>query len=540
MKYLLFQFILIQGLLLARDPVINFNPVHYQFITMTFESNYSEIVKKRLVFDQELKKQHLDSCKFGALHVIFIDDSEPPQWQLAYPVQRAVKAEDPLEFIEITSPTISVPGIHGTEIVPAMNRLNLQMKELKVYRAFSTIVKYSVHHPAHDPFVEIIVPILEKTTANAIIYQIAYNLVILTVILYFLGAVILMLFKHEKSHLLFALFMFSMAMTKWDWLHSGLRYTLWETFPHLFYLGEPFAFLLAPSLFMTVLSVTRKNFRFKAVHSLHMIPFILSFIVFLIRFYHYPVPIKQELILSGIPFSTFEQRFGMISVHLQMIGYISAAFFVIRRYQKEIPNHQASILSRQISWFYVLLAGLVIVYYLGFIKHVLFQLTSVVSEIFYVVTILSTLVLVMIILYHIIRHPGFFSIVDTNLVQHTKKYSLSARLFETYKARLLKYIKDNKPYLDSELTLQKLSEQVSIPQHSLSEVINRGFNQNFFEFINTYRINEAKTLLVQSGSEKTILEIVYEVGYNNKSVFNAVFKKHTHKTPTEYRLQMVE
>ena len=77
---------------------------------------------------------------------------------------------------------------------------------------------------------------------------------------------------------------------------------------------------------------------------------------------------------------------------------------------------------------------------------------------------------------------------------------------------------------------------VSIPPRSLSQVINKGFNQNFFEFINSYRIKEAKELIAKSHiSNETILEILYKVGYNNKSVFNAIFKKHTGKTPKEFK-----
>ena len=540
MRYIAFLFSLFHSLLFSQDPVINFNPARYQFVTMTFEAQYAEIGLKKHVFDLELAKQHMDSCIHGPLHIILIADSRPPKWQLAYPVQKAKIVKKPLACIEIISPVVSIQGIRESNIEPVLSRLELQMKELGIYRAFHTIIKCSAHRSVSNPFVEIIVPVLEKNSPDALFYHITHNLITTAVLFYVLGAFVLVFFKPKKSHLLFALFMITIAMARWDWLLSGYKYTLYKTFPCLFYLGEPFTFLLAPSLFMAVLSITQKSFKFKPAYFLHLIPFVFVCVLLFFRFYQQPVSIKQELILSRTIFSPMEQRIGMLIVHLQMIGYFGAAFFRIRRYQKEIPHHQASIRSKQINWFYLVLSLIVIIHYSGLIKHALFHFAGVFSEVFSAASILGTLVLIVIIMYHMVRHPRFFSVVDTNLAQKIKQYSLSVRLFEAYKDQLLKYIQQNKPYLDSDITLQKLSDQVSIPPHSLSEVINRGFNQNFFEFINTYRINEAKILLAQSSPKKTVLEIVYEVGYNNKSVFNAVFKKYTRKTPTEYRLQMIE
>lgn len=507
---------------------------------MTFKADYSEIGQKKQKFDLELKKQHADSCIHGPLHTIFIAQSEPPEWQLAYPVKKLYAVKAPLSCIEFISPVISVRRVNESQIVTALSRLELQIKELRVYRAFHTIIRYDNHHSGYDPFVEIIIPIQGKKSRESVIYQFTHNLIILAAILYFLSAILLVIFKPARSHFLFAIFLIAVAMTKWDWLLSGFNYTIFETFPHIFYLGEPFVFLVAPSLFLTAVSMTRKDFRFKAVYYIHLIPFILLFVLLFLRFYQYPAAVKQELILSRRFFSPMEQRIGLITLHLQMLGYAAACFFVIRRYQKEIPYYQASVRSGQINWFYAVLSGIVVIHYSGLIKHALFRFAGVFSGSFHVLSIITTMALIVIVLYQLVRHPRYFSIVDTNLAQKTKRYSLSDRSFETYKDRLLKYIRQDKPYLDPDLTLQKLSEQVSIPPHSLSEVINRGFNQNFFEFINTYRISEAKHLLAKSGPGKNILEIAYEVGYNNKSVFNAVFKKYTRKTPTEYRLQMIE
>jgi AraC-like DNA-binding protein len=99
-----------------------------------------------------------------------------------------------------------------------------------------------------------------------------------------------------------------------------------------------------------------------------------------------------------------------------------------------------------------------------------------------------------------------------------------------------KYVLENESYLEPSLTIQELSKQVDIPVRDLSLLINRHSNQHFFDFINEFRIQKAKQLMKDpSKKEHTILEILYEVGFNSKSSFNTAFKKFTNQTPTAFR-----
>lgn len=98
------------------------------------------------------------------------------------------------------------------------------------------------------------------------------------------------------------------------------------------------------------------------------------------------------------------------------------------------------------------------------------------------------------------------------------------------------YMQTQKPFLDPSLSIGDLAKQLNIAPHQLSQVVNRFFHQNFFEYVNTYRIAESKRLLsIYSAKEKTILEIIYESGFNSKPVFNTTFKKNTGMTPGAFR-----
>lgn len=130
-------------------------------------------------------------------------------------------------------------------------------------------------------------------------------------------------------------------------------------------------------------------------------------------------------------------------------------------------------------------------------------------------------------------------IVNTNNIENEQQKSkqlLSNSELETLKEKLLYLIETEKPYLDSELNLVKLADKLSLSTHQLSYVINNGFNENFFQFINKYKVQKAKELLNNPKYDNyTIVAIGFESGFNSKTAFNTTFKKMTSYTPTEYR-----
>jgi AraC-like DNA-binding protein len=103
-------------------------------------------------------------------------------------------------------------------------------------------------------------------------------------------------------------------------------------------------------------------------------------------------------------------------------------------------------------------------------------------------------------------------------------------------ALLNSFMAESEPYLDPSLSIYNLSKQINIPPKDLSLLINHDLNQHFFDFVNGFRIRKAMEILRDPDKkELTVLEILYEVGFNSKSSFNTAFKKLTRLTPTEYR-----
>lgn len=102
--------------------------------------------------------------------------------------------------------------------------------------------------------------------------------------------------------------------------------------------------------------------------------------------------------------------------------------------------------------------------------------------------------------------------------------------------KLLNYMTDQKPYFDSELTLTSLAKNLNISRSQLSLLINDGIGDNFYDFINKYRVEEVKRLMIDPQIKNyNLLGIALEAGFKSKSTFNLIFKRFTGLTPTEYR-----
>lgn len=94
----------------------------------------------------------------------------------------------------------------------------------------------------------------------------------------------------------------------------------------------------------------------------------------------------------------------------------------------------------------------------------------------------------------------------------------------------------NKPYLEGDLVLPQLAQQLGISANYLSQVINEQLKVNFYDFVNGYRVEEAMRLMRDTAKEKAnILNIALDSGFNSKSAFYTAFKKATSMTPTQFR-----
>jgi AraC-like DNA-binding protein len=105
-------------------------------------------------------------------------------------------------------------------------------------------------------------------------------------------------------------------------------------------------------------------------------------------------------------------------------------------------------------------------------------------------------------------------------------------------SRIHKIMKGEKLYQETQLSLQELADKIQFPSNQVSQAINEGMKQNFYDLVNSYRVEEAKRLLLDDKNKNfTVFSVGFEAGFNSTSTFNTVFKKFTGLTPAEFKQQ---
>jgi AraC-like DNA-binding protein len=133
------------------------------------------------------------------------------------------------------------------------------------------------------------------------------------------------------------------------------------------------------------------------------------------------------------------------------------------------------------------------------------------------------------------RYPKIWQLL---MYEAEKKYAGRSLLDQvdvsTLIGKLTRLMEHDRLYADDQLTLHDVADELSITPHQLSQLLNDRLNTNFNTFINQYRINEAKEMLLNS-PHKTVLAISLEVGFNSKSAFYEAFSRFTGMSPQNFR-----
>lgn len=322
----------------------------------------------------------------------------------------------------------------------------------------------------------------------------------------------------------------------------ALRDALLPSVPWLFYISTPFVYLLSPMLFMYILSLTRDKYRLRAVHLLHLVPFLLVGLFVGLKIGNTPAEILRSNVIQDTHFSSMELSLLIFAAHLQFFIYLAAALFEVRIYRRKIKDLYSALSKIDLSWLKFVLLGFIIWRSLQLVDYIFWLLGNTKASIaLYMAAQLVFLVFLSLMVLKGLKQPVIFLGMDSPKVK--KKYEktlLPETVRKEYRDRLEHFMDENKPFLNPLLSLPELSSQVKIPLHHLSQVLNSSFKQSFFDFINSYRIRESQRLLAASDSrEMTILDVLYETGFNSKSVFNTAFKKQIGITPSQYKREIL-
>ena len=324
-------------------------------------------------------------------------------------------------------------------------------------------------------------------------------------------------------------------MTRWFFFRFGIL--AYEDFHLIYYVSCSAFFLLAPWLYLYIKSLCYKDFFLKKNMLAHFIPFACFVVLAIVRVHVQRSQPAPELTGLGTLLLSHYWKIFWTANFVQIFFYIIAMLRTVHEYRVKLKKVYSSLERINLHWLMSLLAVIILHWLFVVSRGTLSLLNANVGNLTSILDLFS--ITIFLVFTTILVFKGLHQLKLFSGIEGRPKYAnskLPESDLQRYMKQLTHYMKTKKPYLTPSLTIDDLSKKLSIPGWQLSQVINTSFHQNFFNFINNYRIEEAKRLMTEPAHNKTtILEILYEVGFNSKSTFNDVFKKQTGMTPSEFK-----
>lgn len=310
------------------------------------------------------------------------------------------------------------------------------------------------------------------------------------------------------------------------------RYSL--EIPHVIGIAGNFHFLYGPVLFIYTINILKPNRQWELRDALHLVP-LLIFLIWMLPFYIQPASEKVALIMEYLNPSNnpglSSQALAVATIKILILtGYAVAISFIIRQSKKQ----QSNLSDETFGWLQIVsfaFWGYVISFttYYVLVETIDFQI-----EYDYMISFAMS-VFIFGIGYIGLFKPTYLEVAHNGRHKYESS-SLGDDQAEIYLEKLLDFMIEEKPYLNGDLKMVELADQLSIPSHHLSQIINERLNKNFFEFVNSYRVDEAKEILADPDKQNfKILRVAFESGFNNKTTFNSAFKDEVGTTPSRFR-----
>ena len=304
--------------------------------------------------------------------------------------------------------------------------------------------------------------------------------------------------------------------------------------PHILYLSSVTIYLYGPLIYF-YFKRSILNYKFKKLDLLHLAPTILILIVFIPVFL---LPANEKLNIM-LDVGSFDSRpYLLFTVTTKIISLLIYGFLLFRLYikNKKLISGFAAVAQNWLRNMVMFIEFYVVSY---LVYGILIMKVSPNYSFLFHIQVIAIATMVLYIGYNSYLRPNMFAIEGKKdllkLKRKYKKSSLTPSFSKELKEKLIYLLETEKIYKRSDINLDFVAEKLDTTRHNTSQVINENFNVSFFELINSYRIEETLEILKSDTNQKmNIIEVAYEVGFNNKVSFNKSFKKHLSQTPSQY------
>lgn len=317
--------------------------------------------------------------------------------------------------------------------------------------------------------------------------------------------------------------------------------------PYMMGIMAPLPLVHGPFLLMYVISLIKPEKKVSRWNLLHFVLAVSFFLILAPKFF-----LNKDDLLTFIELTDtatpVEIIVFAILIDISGLVYVPWSILLLRRHKKSIGNNFSYTESINLLWLRNLIYGMAAIWTAVITARLLENYLPLEGFDYSVIIYLTVTVFTFFIGYFGAKQNAIFA--DNTETESTeektpqqnkyKKSALKKEQSDSYLEILLAHMEQEKPYLESKITLPQLAEQLDIHYNYLSQTINEQLNQNFYEFINSYRVEEFKKRMTDGDAQKlTLLGHAYESGFSSKSSFNEVFKKMTGSTPSQYSKQSI-
>lgn len=287
-----------------------------------------------------------------------------------------------------------------------------------------------------------------------------------------------------------------------------------------------------PLFYLYVLALTRPSFRWRRTLLWHLLPAALLQLLHVPLFFISADILREHFNLyyrdleAGVLESDVVGTVVDASLIVLCLVYLVLSLRRLTEYERLVRQAYSAVGRRSVTWLRLCLLSLSLLW-------TLWAILSFTETARWVMALPLTGTIVILIM-------GFIAFRRSEVFQDTveerPKYvhsPLSTDLASAIREQLTKVMTEKRLYENPELTLQELAADAGQSPRVISQVLNEHMNQNFFDFVNSCRIDRARELLLENNEK--ILAVAYAVGFNSKSAFNAAFKKYTGTTPSDFR-----
>jgi AraC-like DNA-binding protein len=291
------------------------------------------------------------------------------------------------------------------------------------------------------------------------------------------------------------------------------------------------------SLYGYVVAITRENFRFSWRELAHLINLLVVLGFLLLGRID-----SDQLRFISTTQTAFSVQVTNIFWHylkLLTVVYALSAVWAVWHYKQQLKAFYSSLSLEGPQWLMLLTLGFALNWSWSLLVHILGQSAGInLADNFGIFDNYITFLLVNALFVYSLLYAH--QLIETKNTPQEKPAVVAVDYAPDVIERIRQGMEVQHLYLKPTLNIEEFSKQVGIHYREVSAIINKHFDTNFFEFVNSYRVNKAKQMLLDpTFADTTILDILLESGFNSKSAFHRFFKRYVGMSAADYRKQPV-